>query len=55
MKPLIIVICFSPAIIADWVQAQRKQLCGISIKKGEWDEGIKGVCKGVIKHEIQVG
>lgn len=32
MKPLSRIICFPPAILAVWVQAKMKQLCGKSIK-----------------------
>lgn len=55
MKPLSIVICFSPAILADWEQAQSKQLCGRSVKMGDKGKGVKGIFKEGITHGIQVG
>lgn len=55
MKLLSIVSCFSPAIVADGVQAGSKQLYGTSIKLGERDKRVKGICKEVIINGIQVG
>lgn len=55
MKPLSIVICFSPAILADGAQAQSKQLWGRSIKMGDGDKGVKGIFKEGMTHGIQVG